>query len=98
MNSSLGPDLPIGCGLHNDRLDSLYRTTYPLFAYLKPWGGEFVVVIQDGHILGIVRRDKRPVWQKLKERIRIFTERHFPKKDANAVAETDPAMADCCAG
>jgi hypothetical protein len=54
MNSSLGPDIPIGCGLHADRLDNLYRTTYPLFAYLKPWGGEFVVVIQDGH--GIQRQ------------------------------------------
>jgi hypothetical protein len=97
MNSSLGPDLPVGCGLHADRVDHLYRTTSPLIPYLKPWGGEFVLVIRDGHILGMVRRDKRPVWQKLKERIRIFTERHIPKKDANAVTDTDHSMADCCA-
>jgi hypothetical protein len=97
MNSSLGPDLPFGCGLHVDRVDHLYRTTSPLIPYLKPWGGEFVLVIRDGHILGMVRRDKRPIWQKLKERIRIFTERHFPKKDANAVTDPNPALSDCCA-
>jgi hypothetical protein len=97
MNSSLGPDLPIGCGLHVDRVDHLYRTTSPLIPYLKPWGGEFVLVIRDGHILGMVRRDKRPIWQKIKDRSRLFSERYFPKRRETQAVEAAPAMADCCA-
>lgn len=97
MHSSLGPDIPIGCGLHNNRLDSLYRTGYPLFAYLKPWGGEIVVVIQDGHILGLVQRDKRPVWQKLRERLHLYYRNRFPKKEANSQQPTDDPLAGCAA-
>jgi hypothetical protein len=97
MNIHIGPDLPLGCGLHADRVEHLYRTTSPLLAYLKPWGGEFVLVIRDGLILGMVRRDKRPVWQKLKERTCLFTERHFPKKGETPAEEADASLADCCA-
>jgi len=97
MNITLGFDLPVGCGLHQYRLEYIYKTIYPLLAYLKPWGGEFVLVIQEGHILGMVRRDKRPLWQKLKDRARLFTDRHFPKKDEGTVPDIDPSMADCCA-
>lgn len=98
MHSSLGPVLPIGCGLHTDRVEHLYRTTSPLLAYLKPWSGEFVVVIQDGHILGLVRRDKRPVWQKLRERLLLYYRNRFPKKEATSQPpDTEDSMAGCAA-
>lgn len=95
MNSSLDPDLPTGCGLHTDRLNNLYRTCYPLLAYLKPWGGEFVVVIQDGHILGIVRRDKRPIWQKLRDRLRFYYQNRFSRKEAISQMPADETVAGC---
>lgn len=96
MNIHIGPDLPIGCGLHADRVECLYRTTYPLLAYLKPWGGEFVVVIRDGHILGLVRRDRRPVWQKLKERLHCYVRQRSPKRESSNDAPNGSPLADCC--
>jgi hypothetical protein len=97
MNIHIDPNLPLGCGLHPDRVEYLYRTTSPLLAYLKPWGGEFVLVIRDGHILGMVRRNKQPIWQKIKDRSRLFSDRHFPKRRETQAVEAAPEMADCCA-
>lgn len=54
MNINVGIDLPLGLGLHRQRVDFLYRATTPLIAYLNPWGGDHVLVIRDGHILGVV--------------------------------------------
>jgi hypothetical protein len=96
MNIALGFDLPVGCGLHRYRLEYLYKTSYPLLAYLKPWGGEFVLVIQEGHILGMVRRDKRPLWTKLRERIALYRRKQPAEASADQMAG-DPSLADCCA-
>ena len=96
MNIHIGPDLPIGCGLHADRLENLYRTSYPLLAYLNPWGGELVVIVQDGHILGIVRRDKRSIWQKIVERVRQYFNQRFLKKENVEEESVPPSLVDCC--
>ena len=96
MNINVGIDLPIGLGSHRQRVEFLYRTSSPLLAYLKPWGGEHVLVIRDGHILGVVRRDKRPIGQKLRERIKLYR-RSEPSGlvSANQIC-SDPSLADCC--
>ena len=96
MNINVGIDLPLGLGSHRQRVDYLYRTSSPLLAYLNPWGGEHVLVIRDGHILGVVWRDKRPIWTKIRERISLYRR----KQPAEACADHlsgDPALADCCA-
>jgi hypothetical protein len=93
MNINVGLDLPIGVGSHRHRVEFLYRTTTPLLAYLKPWGGEDVLVIRDGHILGVVRRDKRPIRLKLRERLALYRR----KQPAEAGDIGDPSFADCCA-
>lgn len=96
MNINVGTDLPIGLGTHRQRVEFLYRTTTPLFSYLKPWGSDHVLVIRDGQILGVVQRDKRPIWTKLQERIALH--RRKPPVQASADPMSgDPALADCCA-
>jgi len=97
MNIHIGPNLPLGCGLHPDRVEYLYRTTSPLLVYLKSWGGEFVLVIRDGNILGMVRRDRRPAWEKLRERMGSCYRTWFPKKELPAPLPTDEPMAGCAA-
>lgn len=95
MNIKVGIDLPIGVGSHRQRVEFLYRTTTPILSYLKPWGGDYVLVIRAGQILGVVQRDKRPIWTKIRERIALY--RRKPAQ-ANADQMTgDPALADCCA-
>ncbi len=96
MNINVGTDLPLGLGVQRQRVDYLYRSTTPLLTYLMPWGGDHVLVIRDGHILGVVPRDKRPIWTKLRERIALRRR----KPPAQACADPmsgDPALADCCA-
>ena len=97
MNFNLGPDLPVGCGLHAERVEHLYRTASPLLAYLNPWGGEFVLVIRSGHVLGIVRRDTRPVWQKLRDRMRLYFRHRFPKKATADPLPPEEPLAGCTA-
>lgn len=95
MNIKVGIDLPIGVGLHRQRVEFLYRTTTPILSYLKPWGGDFVLVIRDGYILGVIQRDKRPIWTKLRELIVLY--RRQPPTEANADQMTDVrSLADCC--
>ena len=91
-------DRSIGCGVRSYTVQYIYQTTYSLLAYLQPWGGDFVVVIQNGHILGLVRRDKRPIWQKLSERARLYWRNRFPQGNRadNAVDEAVQSMAECC--
>ena len=96
MNINIGEDLPIGLGSHRQHVEFLYRTTTPLLAYLKPWGGEFVLVIRDGHILGVVRRDSRPFWIKLRERIALYRRKQPAEASADQMPG-DPSLADCCA-
>jgi len=96
MNIKVGIDLPIGVGLQRQRVDYLYRATTPLFAYLTPWGGEHVLVIRDGHILGVVQRDKRPIWTKLQERIALYRRKQPTEVSADQMPG-DPSLADCCA-
>lgn len=96
MNINVGTDLPLGLGIQRQRVDFLYRTTTPLFAYLKPWGGDHVLVIRDGHILGIVPRDKRPIWTKLRERLALYR-RNQPVKASDGQRSGDPDLANCCA-
>ena len=95
MNINVGIDLPIGLGSHRQRVDYLYRTTTPLFAYLTPWGGEHVLVIRDGHILGVVPRDKRPIWTKLQERIALYRRKQRAEPNADQMPG-DSSLADCC--
>ena len=96
MNINVGTDLPLGLGVQRQRVDFIYRSTTPLLTYLKPWGGDHVLVIRDGHILGVVPRDKRPIWTKLRERIALYRRKHLTK--ASDVQMTgDPELADCCA-
>jgi hypothetical protein len=96
MNINVGIDLPIGVGSHRQRVEFLYRTTTPLLAYLKPWGGEYALVVREGHILGIVRRDRRPIWTKLRERIELYR-RKQPVEASVEQMSGDPVLADCCA-
>jgi hypothetical protein len=56
-----------------------------------------VVLIQDSHILGMVRRDKRPVWHKLCDRLRLYYQNRFPRKEAAAQLSTDDPIAGCAA-
>jgi hypothetical protein len=55
-----------------------------------------VLVIQEGHILGMVRRDKRPLWTKLRERIALYRRKQPAEASADQMAG-DPSLADCCA-
>lgn len=97
MNINVGIDLPIGVGSHKQRVEFLYQATTPLLTYLNPWGGEYVLVILDGQILGVVRRDKRPIWQKLRDRI-AFHRRNLSAKMTSAdQMDNDTSLADCCA-
>jgi hypothetical protein len=96
MNILIGTDLPLGLGAHRQRVEFLYRTTTPLLTYLRPWGGEFVLVIQEGQILGVVRRDKRPIWTKLRERIALVRQKPYTEADAGLIPSNRP-LADCCA-
>jgi hypothetical protein len=91
-------DMSIGCGHRPYTVQYIYQTTYSLPAYLQPWGGDFVVVVQNGHILGLVRRDKRSVWQKLRDRVRLYRRNRFPQGDQahDAANEDGQSMADCC--
>jgi hypothetical protein len=92
-------DRSIGCGVRSYTVQYIYQTTYSLLAYLQPWGGDFVVVIQNGHILGLVRRDKRPMWQKFRDRARLYWQNRFPQADkVHDVANEDAqSLGDCCA-
>jgi hypothetical protein len=92
-------DMSIGCGLRRYTVQYIYQTEYSLPAYLKSWGDDIVIVIHEGHILGMVRRDKRPIWQKLLNRIQLYWRGRFPRRhDAQSSANEDaPSMADCCA-
>ena len=96
MNINVGTDLPIGLGTHRQSVEFLYRTTTPLLSYLKPWGSDHVLVIRDGQILGVVQRDKRPIWAKLQERIALYRGKPPALAKADQVAG-DPSLADCCA-
>lgn len=95
MNINVGIDLTLGLGSHQQRVEVLYRTSTPLLAYLKPWGGDFVLVIRDGHILGIARRDKRPIWLKLRDRIDLYRRTHSTQINDGSMGN-DPSLADCC--
>ena len=95
MNINVGTDLPLGLGVHRQRVEFLYRTTTPLLAYLKPWGGDHVLVIRDGHILGLVPRDKRPIWTKLRDRLALYRRKPPDYAHADQMAG-DPTLADCC--
>lgn len=54
-------------------------------------------MILDGQILGVVRRDKRPIWQKLRDRI-AFHRRNLSAKMTSAdQMDNDTSLADCCA-
>jgi|GEM_PF-1868488 len=97
MNINVGIDLPLGLGSHRQSVDFLYRATTPLLTYLKPWGGEHVLVIRDGHILGVVRRDKRPIGQKLRERIELYRGKQPAGVSCAAPMSIDTPLADCCA-
>lgn len=96
MQINVGTDLPIGLGTHRQRVEFLYRTTTPLLAYLTPWCGDFVLVIRDGHILGVVERDKRPIWTKLRERIALYRRKQPAQASADQMAG-NPSLANCCA-
>jgi hypothetical protein len=96
MNINVGIDLPLGLGSHRQRVDFLYRATTPLIAYINPWGGDHVLVIRDGHILGVVQRDKRPIWTKLQERIALYRRKQPAEASADQMPG-DPSLADCCA-
>jgi hypothetical protein len=96
MNINVGTDFPIGLGTHRHRVEFLYRTTTPLLAYLNPWGGDHVLVIRDGQILGVVERDKRPISTKLRERIALYRGKQPTEASADHLSG-DPALADCCA-
>lgn len=72
-----------GCGLRHYSAEHIYREHYPLMAYLKSWGDDHVLIILDGHVIGMVMRDRRSVWRKLKERTLRWWHLRFPK------AETD---------
>jgi hypothetical protein len=96
MNINVGTDLPLGLGVQRQRVDFLYRSTTPLLAYLKPWGGDHVLVIRDGHILGVVPRDKRPILTKLRERLALYR-RNQPAKSSDGEIAGDSALANCCA-
>lgn len=96
MNINVGIDLPLGLGSHRQRVEVLYRTTTPLLSYLNPWGGDLVLVIRDGHILGVVPRDKRPIWTKLRERLALYRLKH-PAQASSEQITGDPTLADCCA-
>jgi hypothetical protein len=92
-------DMSIGCGVRSYTVQYIYQTTYSLPAYLKPWGGDFVIVIQNGHILGMVRRDKRPILQKLRDRIQLYWNNKFPQgvKSQDVAGDDGQHIADCCA-
>jgi hypothetical protein len=92
-------DISIGCGHRPYTVQYIYQTTYSLLAYLKPWGGDFVIVVQNGHILGMVRRDRRPIWYKLRDRIQLYLRNHFPQgvKAQDAADQEGQSMVDCCA-
>jgi hypothetical protein len=96
MNINVGTDLPISVGSHRQRVEFLYRTTTPLIAYLNPWGGNQVLVIREGQILGVVQSDKRPIWTKLQERITLYRRKPPAQATADQISG-DPSLADCCA-
>jgi hypothetical protein len=57
-----------GCGLRRYSAEYIYREHYPLKVFLKSWGDDHLLIILDGHVIGLVRRDRRSMWVKLKER------------------------------
>lgn len=93
-------DMSIGCGLRRYTVQYIYETTSSLPAYLKPGGGDLVIVVQDGYILGMARRDKRPLWQKLRGRVSLYFESRFPKHHgkSDVIGHADQSLGDCCAG
>jgi hypothetical protein len=70
-----------GCGLRRYTAESIYREHYPLLAYLKSWGDDHLLIILDGHVIGLVRRDRRSMWCKLKERTLRWWHLRYPKAD-----------------
>jgi hypothetical protein len=97
MNINVGIDLPIGIGPHKQRVEFLYQATTPLLTYLNPWGGEYVLVIQNRHILGVVRRDKRPMWQKPRGCSSFYREILSAEMTSAAKMSSDTPLANCYA-
>lgn len=73
-----------GCGRRRYTVESIYHEHYPLLAYLKSWGDDYLLIIMDGYVIGMVRRDRRSMWCKLKERaLRWWSLRH-PKAEIDS--------------
>ena len=70
-----------GCGLRRYSVEYIYREHYPLMAYLKSWGGDQLPIMLDGHVIGLVRRDRRSMWAKLKERTVRWWHQRFPSSE-----------------
>ncbi len=80
-----------GCGLRHYTAETIYREYYPLKAYLKSWGDEHLLIILDGHVIGMVRRDRRPMWIKLRERTLRWWHQRYPKAETTG---TDKEASD----
>ncbi|GAB1393158.1 hypothetical protein MASR1M60_13210 [Rhodocyclaceae bacterium] len=76
-----------GCGLRRYTAENIYREHYSLMTYLKSWGGDHVLIILDGHVIGMVRRDRRSAWRKLKERTLRWWRLRFPKTETDNPAQ-----------
>jgi len=53
-------------------------------AYLKSWGDDHLLIILDGDVIGMVRRDRRPMWIKLKERTLRWWHQRYPKAETSS--------------
>ncbi len=70
-----------GCGLRRYSAEYIYREHYPLMVYLKSWGDDNQLIILDGYVIGMVRRDRRSMWIKLKERTLRWWHLRFSKAE-----------------
>lgn len=73
-----------GCGLRRYSAEYIYREHYPLMAYLKSWGSDHLPIMLDGHVIGLVRRDRRSMWAKLKERTLRGWHQRYPKTETGS--------------
>jgi hypothetical protein len=73
-----------GCGLRRYSAEHIYREHYPLMVYLKSWGDDHLLIILDGHLIGMVRRDRRSMWIKLKERALRWWHHRYPNPETSS--------------
>ena len=73
-----------GCGLRCYSAEYIYREHYPLLAYLKSWGDDHLPIMLDGYVIGLVRRDRRSMWIKLKERTLRWWHQRYPKAETSS--------------